>query len=355
MISYRSQLKKIGILPGTPVSYRNFISRPASFRQALRSMDAPATDSWTQVQDLNRAHQNWVDEVQGVTWDGANWIFSCNSAQLKPYSLDKSLFVFEGGSKLYDSEWKQQVVYYKLAHPYSTDENKNHYGPPIYYNNQVFIGFFFNDKSPHKGEKYVLRFDDVNGFLQNPYWIKIQPISNPDKPNEQIIPELVAINPWDGCMYLCLGEVNPKRAFIYDLNGNYLKRYLTFFGGENRCAYTILTNGGIVTYKYDMPSNIQGGCFTPNGHFFISCDIFVVNEGRQKAIAYFSALNGYLMGYVRVLAEESNQELEGMCYAAISNGDGKPSQIHAILLENNDVEVDNIFFKSFSTTRPDLI
>jgi hypothetical protein len=53
-----------------------------------------------------------------------------------------------------------------------------------------------------------------------------------------------------------------------------------------------------------------------------------------------------------VLAEElmPDQELEGICYADVGFSDGRRAQIHAVLLENPDIALDNIFFKSFATS-----
>src|SRR4051812_7435883 len=102
MISLRENLPKIGIPPGTPVSYRAFASRPSSLSQAIRSMDAP--QNWQQVSDLHY-DENWTDEVDGVGWDGANWIFSCNARQSKPGANHKAIYVFKGGQPLKDDNW----------------------------------------------------------------------------------------------------------------------------------------------------------------------------------------------------------------------------------------------------------
>ena len=99
MVSYRTALTKIGIPETALVSYRGFVSRPKSLRQAIKSMDAPTTQQWSQVSDIFR-DDFWTDEVQGVAWDGVHWIFSANANQSKPDHNDKAIYVFKGGQPL---------------------------------------------------------------------------------------------------------------------------------------------------------------------------------------------------------------------------------------------------------------
>ena len=54
-------------------------------------------------------------------------------------------------------------------------------------------------------------------------------------------------------------------------------------------------------------------------------------------------------------ATASMQELEGICFANVSVPGGQGAQIHAVLLENRNVALDNIFFKSFASARPAIV
>jgi hypothetical protein len=59
---------------------------------------------------------------------------------------------------------------------------------------------------------------------------------------------------------------------------------------------------------------------------------------------------------IPVLAEEGNQELEGICHANVGFANGqKTAQIHAVLLENSLIALDDIFFKSFSAPKPEVV
>jgi hypothetical protein len=61
------------------------------------------------------------------------------------------------------------------------------------------------------------------------------------------------------------------------------------------------------------------------------------------------------VGVIPVLAEEDDQELEGVCFAGVTASGGLGAQIHAVLLENRDAALDNIFFKSFGSAVPKVV
>jgi len=54
-------------------------------------------------------------------------------------------------------------------------------------------------------------------------------------------------------------------------------------------------------------------------------------------------------------ATASMQELEGICFANVSVPGGQGAQIHAVLLENRNVALDSVFFKSFASARPAIV
>ncbi len=352
MISYRSQLQKIGYQPGTAVSYRHsFASRPTSLRQAMRSMDAPQTKKWDQVADLER-DEFWTDEVQGVAWDGGNWIFSCDANQDKPDVNDKAIYVFKGESKLLDHQWTSMIPYHTFPHLTAGKDSHNHYGQLTYYEGYVYVSHFYK-AGPLEGKKFILVLKNENGQLLYSHWIELGKVVHSDK--SELLPEFQAINPWDGCLYTCRGEANPNEFFIHDIqNGEWTGRRLTLIGGE--CQGLMAQDGSPLPVLVNLPSRVQGACFSPNGHLYIACDVRLTQGlGQFKAIAYFSALNGYLMGIIPVLAKKGDQEIEGVCYGNVSWKDGRSAQIHVILLVNRNAAIDNIFFKSFSTNQSELV
>jgi len=339
MISLQDNLKKIGINPGTSVSYKSFFSRPASLREVIRSMDAPK--QWEQVSDISR-DEYWTDEVQGVAWDGENWIFSCNANQIKPGAMSKAIYTFPGGSKLHDNDWKSVLNYQNALPPIlRANEDNHHWGQVCYYNGRVYVSHFWHEDKSKAGSAVVI-FKDQGGYLSFDCWIDLGQVTSSDGSRTEY-PEFQAINPWDGQFYTCLGGGYVSEFFIHDpKTGDWQK--------EKK----------ILSLKGALPNRVQGACFSPNGHLYVAIDAHI--DGLYipwKVIYYYSALNGMYLGVISIYAEGADQELEGICYGSVNSDNGQTAQIHAILLENREppahFALDNIFFKSFRADKPDAV
>ena len=335
MLSYRESLTKIGISRETTVSYQGFSSRPQSLRQAIRSMDAPAAAgrSWQQVSD-DHLDKYWTDEVQGVAFDGENWIFSCDARQSKPGHNDKAIYVFKGGQPLNDGNWICMIAYKDIPHPIGgLHESDDHWGQLTCYNGFVYVSHFWEGGSK-KGQTNVVVFKNNSGYLEYDRWIALEAVNSS-------YPEFQAINPWDGMLYTCFGGGDVSEFFLHDPDT----------GAWTRKTFPLGGGGGW------LPRKVQGACFSPNGHLYVAVDSrFPPPWDKEcKWIFYYSALNGTYLGEIPVIATGDNHELEGICYGNVSWPDGRTAQIHAVLLENRDVALDNIWFKSFSTSQPDIV
>ncbi|MGH9163817.1 MAG: hypothetical protein ACRD2X_28025 [Vicinamibacteraceae bacterium] len=335
MVSYRTGLAKVGITKTAAVSYRAFSSRPKSLRQAIRSMDAPTTQQWSQVSDTFR-DDYWTDEVQGVACDGKHWIFSANANQSKVGHNDKAIYVFKRGRTLADGNWVSMVKYKNVPHPVpGTTENDDHWGQVTYFEGFVYVAHFWKDSHP-KDTANVIVFKDTNGVLEFKEWIELEKPTSSDGRHAKA--EFQAINPWNGMFYTCFGSGEIRELFMHDRSSG------TWTGQ---------------TLELRPPvEKVQGACFSPNGHLYIATNDTLPGDSRYQTIWYYSALNGHRFGAIPVLAEEGmpDQELEGNCYADVTVPGGKRAQIHVVLLEGGGVlGLDNIFFKSFASTRPDLV
>jgi hypothetical protein len=332
MLSYRASLAKIGIPDAAHVSYRGFVSRPRTLRQTIASMDAPTSQEWPQVAETFR-DDDWTDEVQGVAWDGSHWVFSANANQMKPGHNDKAVYVFKGGDSLADNNWLSLKKYKDVPHPMSgTTESDDHWGQLCSFGGYVYIAHFWAG-GPNHGASVVV-FANTNGTLEFSKWIKLEEPTSPTDGRHQMA-EFQALNPWDGLFYTCFGSGDIHEFFIHD-------------------AHTGQWTGR--TLKLSTPvSQVQGACFSPNGHLYIATNAKLPSDSRYQTIWYYSALNGHQFGVIPVLAEEDNQELEGICFANVTVPGGKSAQIHAVLLENQTVALDNIFFKSFGSAQPNLV
>ena len=356
MLSFRENLANIGIDPNSTVSYRHdFVAAPQSLRQAILSMQAPASGDWHLHEPEIHRDEYWTDEVQGVAWDGLNWIFSANANQGKPGHNDKALYVFKGGSKLKDDQCYSRIDYKDVPHPIESTEDDDHWGQLTYYNGFVYVSHFWETDiwKGRTSRTNVVVFKDDDSHLEYYNWIQLKEVT-PSDGGKPFYPQFQAINPWNGYLYTCHGDVNTKEFYAHDpKNGEWMGKDTTlrFSGGEKKAR--IFIPPGFV--DVDLPSNVQGACFSPNGHLYIACDVLLAGNTERKAIAYFSALTGHLMGIIRVVAEEGGHELEGVCYGDVSFDDGESAQIHAILLQNRDAALDNIWFKSFLSATPDIV
>ena len=338
MISYRDSLTKIGIPRTTPVSYRSFTSRPHSLRQAIASMDAPASGTWSQVSEIFR-DDTWTDEVQGIGWDGANWIFSTNANPEKPNVNNKALYVFKGGQPLGDGLWLSMLKYKDVPHPVAGHEGDDHWGQLTVFQGSVFVAHFwsggsFQPDAAGTGSANVVRFTNTNGVLTFSRWIELDQPTALD--GRRARAEFQCVNPWDGMFYTCFGDGVISELFIHDPNtGKWTGRSL----------------------KLNPPvTGVQGACFSPHGHLYISTNSLLPSDERFQTIWYYSPLNGHQFGVIPVLAEEGLpfQELEGICFGGVETAGGA-AQIHAILLENPKIALDNIFFKSFGSSNPTVV
>ncbi len=336
METLRDALERIGIDRSQPFSItKDLQSFPPSIRQIIAATHDPG--GWRQVNEVSR-DELWTDEVQGVAYDGAHWLFSCNANQSKPGARDKALYTFPAVSKLKDGEWSNELVYWRDVPTdigVTSHESDHHWGQLTAFSGQIFVSHFWQDDKPVPGKSVVV-FDNNNGALTLNRWIHLTEATASDGTKQ--IPEFQAINPWDGNLYCSFGGDDPvHELFIYDMQGSLLPKTFKFQGV--------------------LPSNIQGACFSENGHLFVAVDrrYFFGADGAYKHILCYSALNGHFLSNISVLAALDGQELEGICVAAATWPDGRQAQVHAVLLENHDVAKDNLFFKSFCADVPSAV
>src|SRR5262245_15381086 len=308
-------------------------------------MDAPAADSWSQVADIFR-DDDWTDEVQGVAWDGSHWLFSANANQDKPGHEDKALYVFKGGNTLSDGNWKTRIKFTSVPHPIAgTTESDDHWGQLTFFDGRVYVAHFWYNDQTDLGNAVV--FKDTDGALEYEQWIELeQPTSPTDHRKDRA--EFQAINPWDGMIYSCFGGGDIHEFFIHERTGPHAGRWT---------GRAITLNPPV---KY-----VQGACFSPNGHLYIATNAKLPGQPKYQTIWYYSALNGHQFGVIPVLAEQAeddkpgedslSQELEGICFGKVIAPNGRPAQIHAVLLENETVALDDLFLKSFASSTPDLV
>ncbi|HYG79220.1 MAG TPA: hypothetical protein VD861_02465 [Pyrinomonadaceae bacterium] len=344
MISYRAQLAKIGEQPGTPVSYQNFGWRPASLRQAMRAMDFPQQFQQA-TEKPGRINEDWTEEIQGVVWDGAHWIFSSNGSQPeKGFTFGdspKALYVFNGTTNFVSPAGAFVIAAVHPGPPGFTQVTPhippppgfttiNHVGPLVIHNGLLYVEHWI-DNSGH-----LIVCELNNGAVAFKEWMELESAEG-----KRV--GMVGINPWDGTIFTCHGDIGITKLFLHGLDGKLLKR----------------KDGTVRELSLTPPINdngfVQGGAVSPNGHIYIASGRRQEDLGRDHQFIYcYSALNGHLLNTIAVLAEDTGQELEGVCYADVTRA-GHHVQLHAVLLDNFTLEKDDIFLKSFAASEPDLV
>jgi hypothetical protein len=81
-----------------------------------------------------------------------------------------------------------------------------------------------------------------------------------------------------------------------------------------------------------------------------------MTQDEHQLIFVVSLLNGFVFGTIAVAAFKDNilvkDELEGIRFFPGLTSKGSPAQLWAVLLENQRLPRDNIFFKAFACDDP---
>jgi hypothetical protein len=332
MLSYREGLARIGVPPSQSDSYAGFPSRPKSLRTAIQSMSAPSGSDWLPATETKLKSTSWTNQCQGVAFDGEYWIFSGNSSTR--WGRSKGLWAFRDETRLGDGD-----VAWQAAFPATLSDPQGpllveHVGQLTYWDGRLYVSHF------NGAGAQVLVFVRSDSGYRFERWIPIGPVRSPSGREDRA--EFQTINPWDGKFYTSFGTGVINEFFIHEPDGTWTGEVLP------------LDPPILPSPPHDLGTDIvhhaavQGACFTPNGHLFVSSNSHPGGDESFQCIRYYSALNGRELGVIRILANRLRQELEGICWA---NG-----AIRAVLLDvYPTTEADDVFFKRLTTRTPDLI
>jgi len=315
MISLRLRLRNIGVALDSSFYYKSLHFPPHSLREAMDLMDAPTT--WQETHGNKGEDQNWTEECQGVATDGEYWIFSSNGST-GAGSNPRALYFFPYGIKLTDDNIKRMINLDSLF------PELHHIGPVSYHDNHLYVSHW---KESQPSDQALIFVRTSSGYAVDRV-VDIKPVTSDT--GETFTPEFQAYDPISGLLATMRGRYDDwqYKVFFHDATS-----------GEWRHTINLST----------WVKEIAGVCFSAR-NIFVACNFRDSAWGHDyKGIYYFSRLNGARMGAIPVLAEESNQEMEGICYAP------GPAQIHAVLLENQKLAKDNIFFKQFAADHPDVV
>jgi outer membrane protein assembly factor BamB len=317
MISLRESLKKIDEPhPGKtiPVFPHGFQSFPRSLKKAMHAMNSPDINKWTLINTATFENYQWTEECQGLTSDGESWFIVSNNEHHK--GIYKFTFDFRNLLGATEIPWPA-----------------DHVGDPDYHNGKIYVPVE-SSSTPHV---WILDTNLVNlGVLE---------LDASSKQGTRM--PWCAINPWDGYLYTSIfANSDPDkgdygladRLYVYDPNHNFLFKKEFPLVGWGAALH-----------------NVQGGCFSNNGHIYISTGS-ISTRGYVHA---YSALNGQYLGQCFVPSDWSpgeGEEMEGLAICHLTVG-GKDVYVHAIVLDNDWMpgDQDDVYLKSFSVPRPDFL
>jgi hypothetical protein len=284
-------------------------------------------------------HQDWTNQVEGVGWDGSHWLFTSNGSQ--PVgggalgSSPKAIYVFSPNTDFNDGH---ELFTFTIANVSSSFFGGSggfqlaipgepgfgyHIGALFCVGSKVFVDHFDTNM-----DSVTLVLDNDNGALSFSHWIPL------DQVQGQRV-GLAAVNIFSGTLLTTFGGGTISQVFSHDMNGKLLP-------------------DKVLNLTTPMPSTgwVQGGAVTPEGHLYLSWG--EPGDTPYQYIYCYSLLNGNLLAQIPVLAEESTQEMQGMCYGPMIRN-GQKVEIHTVLLDQHTLSKDGIFLKSFGATESTIV
>lgn len=353
MTSSQSFVAHCNLISDTPVdfplAYRSFACVNSSLRTTMEAMKSPKPGQWRLHSEYKE--NRFLESVQGVTNDGQSWFITTNGKNSGAKKRQgQGIFKYDRSMNLLAS------LEISLNPDLQTLDNLpkqngselpylDHLGDPDYYQGKIYIPV----QHPH-------------GFLV------VDSSLNSNSIEWHVGEKIGDSHPW------C--AVNPWNHKLYTSDFNDFHPHQTDYS-LNLLAYDT------VEFKrapdFDIPLQVpsfrvQGGCFSKQGHLFLSSDAFtkakllleiglslenpeaiaILNDLTQTAIPFepcitvYCIVNGYFFGHIPVHRESAltfKQELEGITYWSIPE-DGKHTEIHMVMLENQ-LGTDGVYFKHF--------
>ena len=301
-----------------------------SLKTAIHAMNSPLIEEWTNIHEKQFENEKWTEECQGVAGDGISWFLVGTNNEVKAlykFSLEFDLLgsVPPGGTV--GGDWSPDTLPSNL-----------HLGPPNFYDNKIYV--------PVEPSACVWILDtNLNTLDVKPLGGKIGSTKQgPSMP-------WCAINPWNGFLYSSkfgeppYWEEDPSGVGGRFVDWDPVTEVHCYNPSKNFAHEKSLTLTGESLHQ------VQGGCFSANGHLYLTSD-------HTQQIRAYSALNGAFLGDKWVDYDKSGltytQEIEGICIVPIRYPEGD-THIHIVVLENEKTSSDDFFFKHYYVPNPDVL
>lgn len=302
-VSLRSRLSEIGEpSPGASVRIPGdfHVTPGPSLRAMMKAMRSPKPSQWTKPDEGQFYNKNWTEECQGVTHDSTHWYLSSNH---------------DGKQRVYKFSLANDVV----SHVKLAGNGSGHLGDIDYHNGRIYCAM----EQPIK--IVVIDTPPFTGW-----WTAELVGANGGAPPQDANP-WCAIHPWNGLLYSSnFGGGSPGedtlRAYRFEPNPN---RFV-----HEPSADIVLEEG---------VRRIQGAVFSKNGHVLIASD-------QTDDIRCYSTLNGAYRGRAKIQKDGSwnvAEEVEGITIWEGIAYDGVDTHVHVILLDNDGLSKDDVYFKHY--------
>jgi outer membrane protein assembly factor BamB len=298
MISLRSSLEKIGepepngTFKPIPSGFHSF---PPSLRAAVNAMNPPLMEDWTFVNLDNYNNREWTEECQGIVTDGSFWYVVSNN------KIKRAVYKFS-----------LDFILIKVA----VSQMNYHIGHPALGNGKIYIPM----EPPDEGDNSRVWVLDTDLTSFGTYDMGYN--SERDPPGKM---PWCAINPWNLYLYSSVSS-GVDLVSAYDPND--------------------FTFKGILKIGDEKVNEVQGGCFSNNGHLYLTSDDSVDIRG-------YSALNGKFLGSFP-LDYGHGDEIEGLGLGHINHPPGISSFVHVVILDNEGTE-DDVFINHFTLPDPSVL
>ncbi|MGB5658956.1 MAG: hypothetical protein WBO54_05680 [Thermoanaerobaculia bacterium] len=311
--SFRGALNGIGE-PGADGLYPrwpgDFHWSPPRMSEVIRLLRHPQVAAWTKPNEWEFANEDWTEECQGVTSDGTHWYLCSNKCGWGLEPERRAIYKFDASMNL--------IAHHRLG-PFLRANFGNvvcegvHVGDIDWYQSIIYI--------PVENPMGLIALSDDFGSTSKHRLLG----TNGGAPPQTHF-SWCAVNPLNGLLYSSDFD-NVNRVFAYEPGTNYKH---------------------VATLKLPFKTHqVQGGCFSPEGKLYLA-------SNTSHDIRGFSSLTGAYLGSASIQVEDDDQEVEGICYWKTTTN-GTPTQVHVILLENEDLSSDDIWLKHYASPVPNLV
>jgi hypothetical protein len=298
-----------------------------SMKSLLRGLQWPSSYAFLGNYPVEEDSTGWADNLNGVANDGTNWFFANNDEdppRLWKFPITHDLAVHVNADDLGPGiNWNDRP---------SSLSDYEHFGDIDCFEGRIYVPLQFG--SPRK----VARFDAKTlSFLG---------VGNLEKGDGS----WCAINPLNGLLY---------ESPFYELEDppSQLKlRVYQRHESGNDFSLSLLGEFPLFTITGSPISlrRIQGGAFSRRGHLYLVSD-----SGNDSAgIHGFDMITGRHVKHLPVsyeLGTDVGEELQGLTIWDLK-GNSAPhieGQVHAILLENDGIDSDDLIFKHWGVSEED--